>query len=181
MNSILFAPHNDDEALFAAFTIMREKPLVVIVTDSYIQPNRGEKGCDADTRWNETKKAMEILGAPVMRLGIPDLELDYHKLGQFFQKCFHNFETVYAPALQEGNLHHDIVHRACKVVFGDKVKEYTTYAPGQLYTTGKTEIVPTPEELELKSKALECYQSQLNLAATRPHFEAVKGKSEWLM
>ena len=65
MKSIFLAPHNDDEALFGSFTIIREKPLVVIITDSWIQPNRGEKGCDAETRWNETKKAMEILGAPV--------------------------------------------------------------------------------------------------------------------
>lgn len=181
MRSILFAPHNDDEALFCAYTIMREKPLVVIVTDSHIQPNRGEAGCDAETRWQETVKAMEILGAPVIRLGMPDVDLDYHAFGAFLMKSLSGFDKVYIPALQEGNLHHDIVHRACRAVFGDKCVDYTTYTKTELYTTGDIEIVPTEEEIALKNKALDCYVSQLNLKSTRPHFEAVRGKSEWLI
>lgn len=181
MKSIFLAPHNDDEALFGSFTIIREKPLVVIITDSWIQPNRGEKGCDAETRWNETKKAMEILGAPVIRLGIKDYELDFHQLCGFLANSLSGFDKIYAPALQGGNPHHDIVHRACKTVFGDKVIEYTTYSPTELYTTGNTEVKPTPEEVELKEKALDCYVSQINLRSTAPHFEAVRGgKSEWL-
>ena len=36
---ILLAPHNDDEALFAAYTIMREHPLVIVVTDGYRLPD----------------------------------------------------------------------------------------------------------------------------------------------
>jgi len=31
---LLLSPHNDDECLFAAYTLMREKPLVIVVTDS---------------------------------------------------------------------------------------------------------------------------------------------------
>lgn len=180
--SILFTPHADDETLFCAYTIMREKPLVVLVTDSHIQPNRGEVGCDAETRWQETKKAMEILGAPVMRLGIPDFELNYHAFGTFLQNSMDGFEVVYAPAIQEGNPHHDIVARAAKAVFGDKVKQYSTYARGEFFTKGSIEIVPTEEEYELKMKALDCYKSQINLPSTAPHIQAARdNKSEWFV
>lgn len=180
--TLLISPHNDDESLFCAYTIMREKPLVLIITDAYIQHNRGEKGCDAITRWNESVKAMDILGAPLMRVGIKDYELDYHFLCNFFKASFGNFDKIYIPALQGGNPHHDIVSRACYAVFGHKVQAYSTYAPGQFFTKGNIEIVPTEEEFELKKKALECYTSQINLPATKGHFEAVLAdKKEYLM
>ena len=47
---IFLAPHNDDETLFAAYTLMRYKPFVIIVTDSFIQPERGDTGCTAEIR-----------------------------------------------------------------------------------------------------------------------------------
>lgn len=182
MKSILFAPHQDDESLFTAYTIMREKPLVVLVTDSYIQPNRGEVGCDSETRWAETKRAMEILGAPVIRLGIKDFELDYQFLGSFLLKSLHNFDTVYCPAVQEGNPHHDLVSRACQAVFGDKCKMYSTYEKGIWFSKGDIEIVPTEEEFELKKKALACYTSQINLPSTKPHFDAaLEAKNEYFV
>lgn len=180
--SILFSPHNDDESLWCAYTIMREKPLVVIVTDSHIQTNRGEQGCDADTRWSETMEAMKILGVPVIRLGIKDFELDYHIFGTFLQRSLSGFDTIYAPAIQEGNPQHDIIARACKAVFGDNVVQYSTYKAGEWATKGDIEVIPTEEEFELKKKALECYKSQINLPSTKGHFEAsIAQKSEWLM
>jgi hypothetical protein len=39
---VFLSPHHDDETLFGAFTLLRERPLVVIVTDSYVQFNRGD-------------------------------------------------------------------------------------------------------------------------------------------
>lgn len=175
---VFFAPHNDDESLFGAFTLIREKPLVVIITDSYIQPLRGDVGCEADKRRKETIEAMAIAGCPVMFLGIPDTELTDQGLRDRL-KGF-NAETVYAPAIQGGNKQHDIVGRVAGELFGDNCKYYTTYTKTQLHTTGQVEIKPTGQELELKNKMLECYSSQLRLASTHPHFEAVKGKSEWL-
>ena len=182
MKSIAFFPHADDSGLFMAYTVMREKPLCVLVTDSYIQPNRGEKGCDAETRWNEEKKVMEILGAPVIRLGIRDYELDYQFLGNFLMKSLGNFDVVYCPAIQGGNPHHDIISRACQAIFKDKCKLYSTYKKGEWFSKGDEEIVPTEEEYELKKKALAEYKSQLNLASTAPHFQAsIDAKSEWFV
>ena len=172
-------PHNDDESLFLAYTLMRERPLVAIITDSYIQQNRGDN-VTADQRWNETVEAMKILGCSVMRLGIRDDVIDEWSVKDKLSR-FAGFETVYASAIQGGNPHHDLIGKVAQELFGDKVKQYVTYASGQFYTPGTIEIKPTKEEVELKNKALDCYVSQLNLEATKPHFKAVRGVSEWLI
>ena len=50
MKRLFLAPHDDDQILFGAFTCIRLKPDILVVTDSYIQPNRGETGCSAEER-----------------------------------------------------------------------------------------------------------------------------------
>jgi LmbE family N-acetylglucosaminyl deacetylase len=177
--NIAVIPHNDDESLFLAYTLIREKPLVLLVTDSFIQPNRGDVGCTAEIRRNETIRAMEILKCPVVFLGIKDTELTEENFRQRIQ-FFTGFEKVYIPAVQGGNPQHDLIGKVGREVFSNAVS-YTTYTRTELYTRGTIEVIPTPEEVELKERALWCYQSQINLPSTRPHFEAVLGgKSEWL-
>lgn len=179
--NIFLSPHDDDNILFGAFTCMRENPLVVIVTDSYRQPLRGEVGCDARTRAEETERACGLIHCPVLRLHIPDNELTTERL----IKEFGNLpfaERVYAPMpYQEGNPDHNLVGQCAGMVPHERTVFYTTYTRDELWKRGRLEVVPTKEELELKERALQCYQSQINLAATRPHFEAVRGKSEWLL
>ena len=177
MKSLFLAPHNDDETLFGAFTLLREKPLVAIVTDSWIQFNRGEE-VTADQRWQETVQAMKTLDCPVVRLGVRDDIIDEWAVKEKLSR-FTNFDVVYAPAIQGGNPNHDLISKVATEVFGGKCKHYTTYTPTELYTTGNQEIVPTPQELELKNRAMESYISQLKING--PHFDAVRGKSEWLM
>ncbi len=174
---LFISPHNDDETLFGAFTLMREKPLVLIVTDSWIQFNRGEI-CTAQDRWEETCNAMKILECSVIRLGIRDDIIEERHLEQSFIR-FNNFDKVYIPSLQGGNPHHDMINKVGKKIFRDRSVEYTTYTKSELYTVGKIEIKPTPEEIELKNKALDCYISQVRING--PHFNAVRGKSEWLI
>lgn len=178
-NVIALIPHNDDEALFLAYTLIREKPLVIVITDSYIQPERGDEGCDYVTRRKETLAAMELAGCPVVFLGIKDTELEERDLIIRLQSL--NPEKVYAPAVQGGNPQHDLVGRVAKKVFGEIVQYYTTYTRTELYTTGSTEVKPTPEERALKFDMMRCYKSQIKLASTNPHFGAVSGKSEWFL
>ncbi len=181
MKTLAIQPHDDDIALFLAFTCMREKPHILTVLDSYIQPNRGEVGCDAVSRAKETEEALKVLGCVGSRSNIPDNNVTIEDiLSDFKDPVWADFDVVYVPALQGGNRHHDMVSRAATTVFGDKVIYYTTYTKSELWTQGELEVEPTKEELALKKKALECYQSQLTLPATKPHFEAVDGKSEWL-
>jgi LmbE family N-acetylglucosaminyl deacetylase len=179
MKSLILSPHDDDNVLFAAFTCMREKPLVVICTDSWIQQNRGEN-ITPEQRMEETNMACDLLGCPVVRLGLRDDVLTEWALRRALQR-FHGFETVYAPAqIVPGNKHHNMVGQIAKEVFG-QTKEYMTYATNKLYVEGSEEVTPTLGELELKEKALACFTSQINLSATKPHFEAIEGKSEWFI
>lgn len=179
MNSLWLSPHNDDETLFGAFTLLRKKPLVVVVTDSWIQYNRGES-IVADQRWEETVEAMKILGCPVLRLGIRDDVFDEWLLRSELKK-FANFDNVYAPAIQGGNNQHDSIGDVADQIFGKKCKHYTTYTKTENYTKGNEEIVPTEEEFELKKKALNCYATQLN-NTNKVYFDAViEGRSEWFM
>lgn len=177
--NLFLAPHNDDETLFGTFTLLREKPLVVIVTDSWLQFNRGEN-ITAVQRRQETREAMKILGCSVVFLGIPDDEAhDDEMVGGFLLDLQLNFETVYAPAIQGGNLHHDIIGKLGDEIWKDKCKHYTTYTPTELYTTGSQEVVPNSVEPTLKAQAMACYKSQIRI--NKPHFDAVEGKSEWFI
>lgn len=175
---ILFAPHNDDEALFVSFTCLREKPVVVIVTDSWKQFNRGEKEITAEVRRNESLEAMKILGCSIVFLGIPDNKLTRKVLLEKLEQ-FTDVEVVYAPAIQGGNAQHDLVG---SVVLGRfrRVIQYSTYSKESDYTTGEIEVKPTEEEIILKNKALDCYKSQTDYVRTAHHFDAVRGKSEWI-
>lgn len=182
--NLFLSPHDDDNVLFGAFTCIREKPCVAIVADSYRQPMRGEIGCDALTRAQETLLACNILGCGVVRFGIGDNYDD-----ETFRECvrrslvnFQGFEKIYAPAvLENGNSQHNIVGEVAGEIFGNKVVYYMTYTREYLYIKGNKEIVPTEGELMVKKNALSCFSSQIQLSATRPHFEAVAGKSEWML
>lgn len=176
--NLFFSPHNDDETLFGAFTLIRERPLVVIVTDSWIQYNRGD-GITAEQRWQETLAAVELFACPVYRAGLHDTLLSMELVVQLMKK-FKGFEKVYAPAIQGGNIHHDMVGEAARLVFKN-LYQYTTYTKHELHTVGDIEVKPTPNEQKLKNEALGKYKSQLNLPSTRPHFAAVLDKSEWLI
>jgi LmbE family N-acetylglucosaminyl deacetylase len=175
---LFIAPHNDDEALFGTYTLLREKPLVVIITDSWIQYNRGDN-VTAEERWQETVEAMKIIGCPVVRLGIRDDIIDELAIKDKLSK-FAGFEQVFAPAeVENGNLHHNMVARVAQEVFGDKLKKYQTYSRDNLHLPGTEEIIPTEEEKRIKEKVLNCYPSQLRI--NKPHFDAVIGGSEWFI
>lgn len=163
---IFIAPHSDDEILFGAYTIMRKKPLVVIVTNSTLQGNNGEE------RVLESYKAMRMLGANVCFLGIDEDKLNeeilIEKLGQF-----RSDEIVYIPEIEEnGNPHHNLISEVCEKMFWN-IRKYKTYTGTEMRTIGK-EIIPTKEEKELKLKAMQCYQTQIKNPMTSHYFLTTK-------
>jgi len=182
VSDVLFIePHQDDAALYGFYTLLRVKPILISVTSSFIQPNRGDQGCDADTRRKETIEAAKIAGVPVVFLDIPDTELTEENLRERLQHF--NPETVYIPAQHEnGNPQHNLIGKVCLELFGKKCEQYCTYVRGDFnIVKGSWEVKPTHNEIELKNKALDCFKSQLALPATKPHFDAVRGKSEWIL
>lgn len=176
--NVALIPHQDDEHLFLSYTLQREKPLVIVITDSHIQFERGD-GITARQRRRESQAAAKLIGYPLLFAGLSDARMTGIAL-KYFLEGLTGFEKVYAPAIQGGNVQHDMIGVVAQEVFPDVV-QYTTYTKTELWTKGSIEIVPTQEEIDLKNKALDCYQSQIQLPSTAPHFEAVRNKSEFYL
>lgn len=163
---LFLSPHNDDETLFGAFTLLRERPLVLIVFDGYLQAARGT-GITAEQRRNESRAAMEILGCTVEFMGLRDDNPNVTPaLIRAYVESLKPTE-IYAPAREEsGHRQHNL---AADAVSGmPNVRHYMTYTPA-----GKSTGVPVPYEPEwplLKLKALACYESQIKLWSTKDHF-----------
>jgi len=176
---LLLSPHNDDECLFAAYTLMRERPLVIIVTDSDAHLS---DGVTAQQRREESRRACELLGVPVVFLGMKDGALEQQKTD--LKRRLEPFASqpwihVYAPAIQGGHKDHDALGDVVSSMFSP-VSYYATYAQGECFSPLGREIEPTPEEVDRKNRALDCYPSQIRLVRTESRFEAVRGKSEYL-
>lgn len=172
---LFLAPHNDDETLFGAYTIMREKPLVVVVTDSWIQYRRGT-GITAEQRRKESQEAMKILGIPIEFLGIKDNELTDKALTEKLKQ--YRPTKVYAPLPNSKHPHHNLVGKVARRLWLNKIIFYSTYTKESLAPTGEMEVKPTQREIELKNRALDCYKSQIKI--NKRHFRAVRNKSEYL-
>jgi LmbE family N-acetylglucosaminyl deacetylase len=175
--NLLLSPHNDDECLFAAYTLIRQKPLVVIVTDSDLQT---DFGVTAEHRREESRRGCEALDVPVVFLGLKDGSLNEADVRRRL-KPFTTLEwkRVYAPALQGGHPDHDLIGKVAFSVF-NRVSRYATYAHGEKFTPVGEEVTPTREEIDLKNKALDYYASQIGLTENKKHFDAVRGKPEYL-
>ena len=97
---LLLAPHSDDECLFAAYTLMRERPLVIVVTDSDAQL---ADGVTAQQRRDESRRACELLSVPVVFLGMKDGTLEQQRADlkrRLEPFASQPWKHVYAPAIQ---------------------------------------------------------------------------------
>lgn len=172
---LLISPHSDDSVLFTGYTLIREKPLVLTITDSYIQQNRGEN-ITAEQRRLEDEEAMKILGCPIIFGGIRDDVIDEYLVRNLLKK-FKNFEVIAPTVHEKGNPHHNLIGKVAKEIFGN-IRQYCSYSTTDLKIKGTQEIIPTQEEQALKYRALDCYKSQIACVSTAPHFKE-RGGSEW--
>ncbi len=162
---ILLTPHADDETLFAAYTLLREKPLVVLCMTG--APRHGS----FDVRLAEFVTAMTVLGCPWVSIADTDADEDelFDRLGRLAVGRL-DVDHVYAPLPEaDGNDEHNLVGDIAAQIWPGAVTFYTTYTPGARTTRG--ERVPSePSWLALKRKALACYQSQQAIPGIRAHF-----------
>lgn len=181
MRSLICSPHDDDAQLFCCFTAIRTRADIAVILNSFIQPARGEVGCNPWERANETGLACSVLGCRMVRTQLRDDRTSLEEITTALtEEVGLDYDVIYAPAFQVGgNEQHNLVSRAADTVFGSKVIHYTTYTTDELYTKGNVEIIPLEAELRLKNEALYCFESQMRV--NMPHFQAVFGKSEWLM
>jgi LmbE family N-acetylglucosaminyl deacetylase len=168
--NVFLSPHNDDETLFGAFTILRERPLVVVVFKGH--PRSGDP---ALRQW-ESECAMTMLDRPdfeqwpieqepegIRLVSSPKL----HELEEAFRAldAREHPEKVWAPALSPcGNVEHVAVGSVANTVFGSRVVHYHTYHGGKKVQSGKP-VDFQPKWLEAKHRALACYGSQFGRGA----------------
>lgn len=169
MTDIWFSPHNDDETLFGAYTLMRYRPLVIVCFKSKVQE---QYGITAETRERETQLALLALGVPSWsQWNIPDHDapLQYGQLLDNMDRadiaC--QPQRVWAPAYEEGgHSQHNAVARAAHEIFEHRVMNYYTYVRGVGRTTKGAEVQAEAHEVARKMRALACYESQI---AEGPH------------
>ena len=169
--NLFFSPHNDDETLFGAFTVQRERPLVVIVFDGYVQLLRGEKALMQQRR-AETLSAIDELGAlPPLFLGYRDDREVPESFADNIRNLIerHRPEKVWAPAVEEsGHAQHNTVGRVVHAVF-PATQHYMTYTRAFGKSRG-VEVKPEPDMICRKLRALACYRSQIEVENCRDHF-----------
>lgn len=174
---VFISPHNDDETLFGAFTLLRERPVVVIVYDSYVQTKRGITGCGWAERRAETWNALGELGLDdALHLGMGD-DLEYRpdqirsRLGEVLGGL-HRVESAWAPAPEaNGHVQHNLVGIACQGL--PDLTRYLTYTAAGKSTSDKPVTMGGSRWIAAKLRALACYRSQMSLdprLGCWPHF-----------
>lgn len=169
LTSLLLAPHNDDETLFAAFTCLAEKPHVVVVLRSQVQEDRF--GITAGTREVETQRAMWLLGCSWEQWAALDSDPDWDGVETLMRKRAEKYERCYAPAREtNGHIQHNRIADLADNVFGpERVTHYLTYTTAGKSTSDRS-VAYEPAWVERKVAALACYRSQSSLANCAEHF-----------
>lgn len=174
--ALFLSPHNDDETLFGAFTILRETPQVITVFRSKLQEIRGT-GIDYDQREHETRSALAVLGVPGWQQeqwGFHDNEhLSQDDLVATLEPYSATYTRVFAPQPYDegGHPHHDLVGHAAIQAFGnDRVTLYHTYKNGRGRVEGDLVPIKNPDWIRSKLLALACYPSQIREPSTGHHF-----------
>ena len=154
--NLLLSPHHDDETLFAAYTLLRHRPHVVVCFDG------GPRYGMPKVRKAETAAAMGILGCTWEPLyGQGDLAGALKRFDPV---------RVFAPLPESrGNFEHNLAGTVAADLWPDRVTYYTTYTPEGRTTLGEPVLVEDGWEA-LKRQALDCYRSQIAHPGTRPHF-----------
>lgn len=181
---IILSPHQDDVPLFAAFTAIKERPLVVTLFNSYVQTYNPSLSPEEKIRVNavnrnlEDSRAIAELGCEVVTspLRDDDTELTAKSVSAAIIKLLNEMDLpkpwdIWAPAWESGGHHqHNITAQAAPLI-GKLKGSYLTYTNAGKSTKG-TLVTPEPAWILRKLKALACYESQIEIAALGcwPHF-----------
>ena len=165
--NLFLSPHNDDEALFGSYILLRYKPLVVVC----FRGRRARHLPGPEVRNAETAAAMKILGCDHQCLGVICDPSNWNRLERLLKA--YEPERVWAPLPEpEGHLDHNGVGELALKLWPGRVSLYATYSHnGDTRTQTGTAIEPDPSWPELKRKALKCYRSQRAKPDTAFHFE----------
>jgi LmbE family N-acetylglucosaminyl deacetylase len=155
------------------------------VLRSDVQEHRHGFGVTADEREAETAAAMDVLGCDWAQWPYLDSAPDWDEImAQLAHIEYLGVERVFAPAVEEGGHdQHNRIGELADAIFGDRVTHYTTYEHGRGRSgRDRADAIPVPFEpgwVELKQRALACYQSQIRLESTGHHF--TQPLDEWVL
>lgn len=172
MTSVFISPHNDDETLFGAFTLIRERPFVVVCLRSHSQEHTHRFDVTYQEREAETAAAMEILGCEWEQWPFLDTDRIGGEVAEAIADLSRRFDRCYAPAFEDGgHPQHNRIAEIARDEFGpDRVTPYMTYRIGSNGEKSPGQLVPIEWPwIELKLRALACYRSQM-MPSTGPHF-----------
>lgn len=190
MSTVLIAPHNDDETLFAAYTIMRERPHVVVCTRATGDYRRRER---------ETQEALERLtgDGAYEQWTYPDSDPDWQLMARSIEALADEHDFVWAPASNGhlnghpadtppppawGVLQHDHIGELAARTFGpERTRRYCLYTRWDGRDEQGTLVEPNGLEIARKLWALSAYVSQIELESTRPWFYDRLDMREWVV
>jgi LmbE family N-acetylglucosaminyl deacetylase len=179
VNPIILAPHGSDETLFVAYTCMRVRAHVIVCSQDADQTIRTQRSL-------ETAEAITILGCSHHEIPMPADQMDWDKLREKLEPwnsaalVAATPDHVYAPAAHpEGDEHHNKVAEIASEVFGGKTVPYLTHTAHKRLE-GAREVIPTPDEIHRKLRAVSCYRSQIEGPTTRRWFFDLLDMREWL-
>ncbi len=164
------APHNDDEALFGAYTLLRHRPHVIVCLRSFNE-QRWDPPIFYEDRERETAEACAVLGVEHEQWTVfPDDAPDWHHLGQRLSAL--RAGHVWAPLPEPGgHPHHNEIGEAAIDIFPN-LTLYATYTHARGKTTTGTRVTPEPGWEALKRRAMACYKTQASHPATQAAFSA---------
>jgi LmbE family N-acetylglucosaminyl deacetylase len=166
LSAVLFSPHNDDETLFAFYTMVRTQARAVVVLRSMRQ-ELSQRGPTFRVREGETLCATTVAGVEYEQwTEFTDDNPDWDAIAanvDGYLRLEQPDVVIYPAWEQNGHEDHNALATICTRVVGHlglKMIRYYTYARGSARTEAGVAVVPTPAERAQKMAALRCYASQ---------------------
>lgn len=200
MNTLLLAPHYDDEILFASYAIMQSLPDIAwafapfdyheqeerrIESEMALEQLLGDGhgltlgwlgGCEGEEMHSLTEQLVG-LAAPTSPLAEP---------GERPRNFLKRYDHIIAPMIEPENEHseHNACGEAAFLAFGPephRITYYATYQRGRTRaaTYGGSPFEPTTSMIQRKLRALACFGSQIEHPQRRPWFYDMLDMREW--
>lgn len=161
MTALLLDPHGDDAVLFAAYTCLRFRPLIIVTHRT--------------VPFEEVHEGAYRLGCQVISIA------ETSDRAEHLRSLYGEADKVYAPAYAtNGHEEHNEVAGLAATVYGPGTSSYLTYAPRGERQRDGFEVKPTPDEIRHKLFALAAFPSQIEQESTRPWFYELLDMREWV-
>jgi LmbE family N-acetylglucosaminyl deacetylase len=168
--NLFISPHNDDEALFGAYTCLEHRPFVLVVLRSFVEATWPD-GPGFAQRELETAASCAVLGCEHDQWTHEDSAPDWGLIRRNLTTL--RPERVWAPLPEEGgHPHHNAIGEMALDLWPQTVF-YATYTHKHGKTTTGELVQPRAGWVAIKRAAMDCYESQ----ATHPYTQAAF--NEW--